>query len=110
MTWVPKNRATDGEDDESNGLGEENEKGKNCALFCENNYQPQISQNFYKTPLIWFSRLFFPKGGWDARRSYREAGRQAGGYGGAAPAQLRFARDALAEPLISAKLGGNFDP
>ncbi|CBY34929.1 unnamed protein product [Oikopleura dioica] len=26
MTWVPKNRATDGEDDESNGLGEENEK------------------------------------------------------------------------------------
>ncbi|CAG5110412.1 Oidioi.mRNA.OKI2018_I69.chr2.g4821.t1.cds [Oikopleura dioica] len=26
MTWVPKNRATDGEDDESNGLGDENEK------------------------------------------------------------------------------------
>jgi len=52
MTWVPKNRATDGEDDESNGLGEENEKGNNRAPFCVKKYQFEISQNFYKTPLI----------------------------------------------------------
>ena len=54
MTWVPKNRATDGEDDESNGLGEENEKGNNhnCAPFLQNIYQPRISLNFHKTPLI----------------------------------------------------------
>ena len=110
MTWVPKNRATDGEDDESNGLGEENEKGNNSAPFSDHNYQPKIYQNRRSFDFC----EFFPKeglGGWDvARRSYREAGRQPGGFGGAAPAHLRFAREAVAEPLISAKLGGNFDP
>ena len=42
MTWVPKNRATDGEDDESNGLGDENEKGK-TAIGVFGRFLSQLS-------------------------------------------------------------------
>ena len=66
MTWVPKNRATDGEDDESNGLGEENEKGNNSAPFSGHNYQPKIYQNCRSFDFC----EFFPKEGSEDETSH----------------------------------------